>query len=77
MATNSNYTHRLAQLEDEYSNIIHSDLPDKELDKQLASLMTTMEREFQIPALQNPEWESQNKSVIAMYRKLSHSRKTI
>ena len=46
-------------------------------DRALSQLMDRMEQEYHIPALQHPEWESKNKAVIAMYRKISMSRTTM
>ena len=66
----------LAEIEELYEQIMRSPAGDAR-DRALASLMTNMESEYQIPALHNPEWESRNKAVIAMYRKLSMSRTTL
>ncbi|WNC17923.1 hypothetical protein RGB73_30170 (plasmid) [Brevibacillus brevis] len=68
---------KLAEIQQEYENIMASDISDFQKDRHLSELMTQMEREFQIPALQDKEWEEKNKPVIAMYRKLSMSRKTV
>lgn len=43
-------------------------------DRLLSDLMDFVKAEFNIPLMQNPEWEQQNKAVIAMYRKISMSR---
>ncbi|MED1645579.1 hypothetical protein P4U99_20760 [Brevibacillus agri] len=56
---------------------MESEVNDREKDKQLAKLMTQMEGEYRIPMLQVKEWEEKNKPVIAMYRQLSMSRKTV
>jgi hypothetical protein len=48
--------------------------PSLSRDKQLSRLMTEMERKYKIPLLQTPEWESNNRKVIALYRKISMSR---
>lgn len=61
----------------EYERIMESEVNDREKDKQLAKLMTQMEGEYRIPMLQVKEWEEKNKPVIAMYRQLSMSRKTV
>jgi hypothetical protein len=65
---------RLAEINKTYESIIHSDWSSKEKDKALALLMSQMEREFQIPTIRNEEFERKNRSVIALYRKISSSR---
>jgi hypothetical protein len=67
----------LAEIQKEYENIMGSEISSYEKDKKLASLMTEMEWEFRIPMFQDKEWKEKNNAVIAMYRKLSMSRKTI
>lgn len=56
-----------------YEEIV-SQAPSIICDKLLSGLMTEMEREYRIPPLQAPEWEKQNRKVIALYRKISMSR---
>lgn len=65
---------RLYYLNEIYESILHSDLTDKEKNRQFARLMTDMEREFNIPIIKDVEWEKENKAVIALYRKISLSR---
>lgn len=67
----SNTLHYLNEI---YESILHSDLTDKEKNRQFARLMSDMEREFNIPILRNDQWEKQNKAVVALYRKISMSR---
>lgn len=62
-------------LNKEYEHILHSNLSDKQKTKEYAALMADMERIYNIPMLQKKEWEQENKSVIALYRKISMSRK--
>lgn len=64
----------LSVLNDEYENILHSDLPEKEKNRKYAELMTEMEHNFKIPMLRDFEWERENRAVIALYRKISLSR---
>lgn len=66
---------KLSGVNREYELIMHS--ADKQYDKdvKLSKLMTKMEREFSVPLLKNEQWERNNKKVIAMYRKISNSRK--
>ena len=64
----------LKEINNRYEEIIHSDRPEDIKTNQLSMLMTYMEGEFSIPMLRNPEWESNNRKVIALYRKISMSR---
>lgn len=64
----------LKEINQEYENIIHSNLSNDEKSQKLARLMTQMEGQFSIPMLKNQEWENQNRKVIALYRKISRSR---
>lgn len=57
-----------------YENIMHSDASQEEKDRQLARLMTELEKVFNIPVLRDPEWEKENKAVVALYKKVSMSR---
>lgn len=66
----------LAEIEELYQQIMRSPAGEAR-DRALSRLMTNMEIEYHIPALQNPEWESTNRAVIAMYRKISMSRNTV
>lgn len=68
---------KLSDVNREYELVMHS--TDKQYDKnvKLSKLMTKMEREFSVPLLRNEEWERNNKKVIAMYRKISNSRKLV
>lgn len=66
----------LGELNKEYEQIMRSPAGSAR-DRALSQLMDRMEQEYHIPALQHPEWESKNKAVIAMYRKISMSRTTM
>lgn len=57
-----------------YENIMFSDESPDEKDRQLARLMSELERQYKIPIIRDPEWEKQNKPVVALYRKVSMSR---
>lgn len=57
-----------------YENIMFSDESLEEKDRQLARLMSELERQYKIPIIRDPEWEKQNRAVIALYRKISMSR---
>jgi len=65
----------LADYNKQYEDIIHSDLTDYQKGVRLGELMTVLEYEFRIPMLRNVAWEQENKTVIALYRKVSLSRK--
>lgn len=43
-------------------------------DMELAKLMSEMEGQYQIPAMQNPEWEAAHPDVIKTYRQISDMR---
>jgi len=64
----------LKKINSRYEEIIHSDRPEEIKTNQLSMLMTYMEGHFSIPMLRNEEWESKNRKVIALYRKISRSR---
>lgn len=65
----------LSAINQAYEQILHDQsLTAYEKDLRFAELMTTMEREFGVPALQSNEYERNNKAVIALYRKISLSR---
>lgn len=42
--------------------------------RNLADLMSYMERTFSIPALRSAEWERRNPEVFALYREISENR---
>lgn len=64
-----------AYYNDQYETIIHSRATQSHKDRQLAQLMTELERHYRIPMLRSAEWEKDNRPVIALYRKISLSRK--
>lgn len=63
----------LAEFNKEYEDIIHN-LKEPKRSRALADLMTDLEGTFKFPMQSNQEWESKNRSVIALYRKISLSR---
>lgn len=65
---------KLSNIHAAYEKIMASNQTDSEKDKQLSSLMSDMEKAFSIPSLRSPEWESKNRAVISMYRKIAKSR---
>lgn len=62
----------LKEINAEYEEIIQLKEPNRS--RQLADLMGEMEREYKIPMIRSKAWENENRSVIAMYRKISLSR---
>lgn len=65
----------LAKINEDYERILHlSSLTNYQKAVKFADLLTEMEGSYKVPMLRNPEWESQNKAVIALYRKISLSR---
>ena len=69
-------TVKLSDIQEEYEQIMRSPAGAAR-DRALSQLMDRMKEAYHIPLMQNPEWESQNRAVIAMYRKLSQSRTTL
>ena len=65
----------LSEINEDYERILHSSaLTNDQKAVKFADLLTEMEGRHNVPMLRNPEWESQNKAVIALYRKISLSR---
>lgn len=64
----------LARFNQQYEDIIHSDLSSNRKAVKLASLMTELEQVYKIPMVRSEAWEKENKAVIALYRKISLSR---
>ena len=56
-----------------YEAIIHGEAKEPYRSRKMAELMDEMEREYKVPASRNDVWESQNNSVIALYKKISIS----
>lgn len=59
----------------EYEETLHSDLSANQKSRAYSKLMADMESEYKIPRIKSKKWEQQNRSVIALYRKISMSRK--
>lgn len=64
----------LAEYNQRYETILQGDFSTDQKDLMFSSLMTEMEKAFNIPMIRKPEWEEENRAVIAMYRKISMSR---
>jgi hypothetical protein len=60
----------LTEINQTYEEIIHGAAKEPFRSRKLADLMDEMEREYP----RNVAWESQNKPVIALYRKISMTR---
>ncbi|MEK4031363.1 hypothetical protein MKZ02_23085 [Pseudobacillus sp. FSL P4-0506] len=65
----------LEEYNQRYETIIQGNFSDEQKDEMLASLMTEMEQAFDIPILRDEAWEAANKDVVALYRKVTMSRK--
>ncbi|WJQ02173.1 hypothetical protein QT234_18190 (plasmid) [Geobacillus stearothermophilus] len=65
----------LSQFQKRYEDIMSGDMSRQERNRRLAALMTEMEQVFQIPLVRNEEWERRHKAIIALYRKISLSRR--
>ena len=57
---------------EQYEKIMQLDEPAKT--NQLATLMTEMEQQYQIPMERDARWEQDYRKVIALYRKVANSR---
>jgi hypothetical protein len=64
----------LSQINKDYEEIIHGTIKEPSRSRKLANLMDEMERDYKVPAARNEAWESQNKTIIALFRKISMSR---
>lgn len=64
----------LRQINQSYEEIIRGVTKEPFRSRNLADLMDEMEREYKVPAARNEAWESRNKAIIALYRKISLSR---
>jgi hypothetical protein len=59
----------------EYEKILYCGLSDEQKDREFSGIMSEMEHEFKIPMIRDEAWERENRAVIALYRKISMSRK--
>lgn len=61
-----------------YRQVFNEIMEDKNSRKRrnlrLANLMTQMENEFRIPALNDEEYNKENKEIIELYREISNAR---
>lgn len=64
----------LAWFNNEYEKVLHSGLSDSQKSMEYGNLMTEMEQEFKIPMMKDQEWENENRTIIALYRKIAKSR---
>lgn len=65
----------LFEINKEYENIHFSQLTEHQKTTKYSQLMTEMEQMYKIPILKDKSWEKENRPIIAMYRKISLSRK--
>lgn len=61
----------------EYEKILHSNLSDDEKDIEYRNLMTKMKLFYKFPVLKDEKWEKENKTVMALYRKIFMSWKKL
>lgn len=64
----------LFEINKEYENIHFSQLSEHQKTTKFSQLMTEMEQMYKVPILKDEYWEKENRSIIAMYRKISLSR---
>jgi hypothetical protein len=64
----------LADINQEYQAITHSDMKEPTRSRKLAGLMTEMKSAYQIPVIRTEDWEIRNKPVSVLYKKISLSR---
>jgi site-specific recombinase XerD len=64
----------LSKINQAYEEIIHGATKEPFKSRKLADLMGEMERSYNVPIERKLSWESQNRAVIALYRKISMSR---
>lgn len=58
-----------------YEVIVQGNLPKYRKDLAIASLISDMESNLNIPMHKNLEWEQENSEVIELYNKIASSRK--
>ncbi|WP_019375842.1 hypothetical protein [Virgibacillus halodenitrificans] len=64
----------LAQINRDYEAIMYGQIQEPLKSRKLAGLMDELESAYNVPCLKNSEWESRNRSVISLYRRISLSR---
>lgn len=64
----------LSDYEKTYDFIMDSCIKVSEKNYKLARLMTKMEEAYDIPVVNNEDWNTTNKEVIELYRIISNSR---
>jgi len=65
---------KFSEINRQYEIIMESSESQHIKATKLARLMTDMEGFFSIPMMKNEEYESKNRKVMALYRKISRSR---
>lgn len=67
---------KLKVFESEFEAIkANSDLTKSRKGMLLATLMTKLESEYNIPLLSDTKWNEQNKEIFTLYREISSARK--
>lgn len=64
----------LSKFQCKYNNIMKSDLSINDKDHELANLMTDMERQYNIPLINDKNWNNEHKKIIKLYRIIGNSR---
>ncbi|UOR14092.1 hypothetical protein [Halobacillus amylolyticus] len=57
-----------------YEMILDSDWSKEKKTNELSDLMTTMENAFNIPLMNDEQWNKKHEQVISLYRNISSSR---
>lgn len=57
-----------------FKEIISSSIPSRIKDQRLSNLMTDLEQAYDIPILQNENFEKENPFVMQLYRTISEAR---
>jgi len=66
---------KLKEFKSEFEAIkANSDLTENRKSLLYATLMTKMENEFEIPILNDENWNAENKEIFSLYRKISTAR---
>jgi len=65
---------RLDEYEKRFQVILEMDKDQSEKDRMFSSLMTDLERRFNIPMVKDEVWEKENLEIYGLYQKVADSR---
>ncbi|MED1603254.1 hypothetical protein [Alkalihalophilus marmarensis] len=65
---------KLSTIHNKYEEILHSEEEDDIKSLLFGKLMTDMEMFYHIPIFSDEGWEKKNKTVLALFRKISSTR---